>query len=434
MPPAEGSPGAEQSTPPGSGGGERPRLFYGWTIVGVSALATFSGVAFFNPVLGVLQPALHDEFGWTRAEIAAAITIGSVGGGLASPLLGAILDRYGARWVMAGSAIAMVIALLLLAQQRELWQFYGLYGLGRALSVGALGGASAVAISNWFIRRRAFAIAIGTLGQRLGVALLPLLVALVIAEGAWPGGFRALAVVVLVLAVAPPLLLMKRRPEDVGLLPDGDAAPEDGAAAAILDPPWRLRAATRTRAYWLVGFATALGVFANGSVNFHMVPHMVDQGLSTTDAALVVTVLSSVGAAGALLGGVVATKFRPRWTMAGAMAMQAGGIALLQFVDGVGIALVYAVWFGLFIGAMVTQLQVVYADYFGRLQLGLIRGSFAPVTLAFNAAGPLIVGLWFDRAGSYTGAFALIAVCYLAAASALALASYPELPAAEVGG
>ena len=77
---------------------------------------------------------------------------------------------------------------------------------------------------------------------------------------------------------------------------------------------------------------------------------------------------------------------------------------------------------------MVAQLQVIYADYFGRLQLGLIRGSFQPIALAFNAAGPLAVGAWFDRAGSYSGPFTVVAFLFLASALALALARYPALP------
>ena len=96
-------------------------------------------------------------------------------------------------------------------------------------------------------------------------------------------------------------------------------------------------------------------------------------------------------------------------------------------------ALLYALWYGLFFGMMVTQLQVIYADYFGRWQLGLIRGSFQPVALAFNAAGPLVLGIWFDRAGGYEGPFALIIAFFLVAAGALAAASYPAPPELTAG-
>ena len=194
----------------------------------------------------------------------------------------------------------MAVGLLLLAEQRELWQFYVLFAFGRALAMGALSAAAVVAVSTWFIRRRSLAVALGTLGIRVGGAVLPLLAALVISARGWPDGFRALALMMLLVTVVPPLLLLRRRPEDLGLRPDGDPLPRDAAArlaATRLDPDWTLPAAIRTRAYWLVGLA----IFGNGAIHFHLIPHLVDQGLSTTDAAIVVTVMSISGAGGALI-------------------------------------------------------------------------------------------------------------------------------------
>ncbi len=413
---------------PGSG-----RWFYGWTIVGVAFLATFAHVGYLNSVLGIFQPALHEEFGWSRAEIAGALTIGSLAGGLLSPFLGVVLDRYGARWLIAGPALLLAAGCLLLAEQRELWQFYLLFATGRALAIAAMMSAAVVAVSNWFIRQRPIAIAIGTLGMRVGNATVPLLVAVVIAASGWPDGFRALAVVFLVFGIAPSLLLMRRRPEDMGLRPDGDppSTPEERRAAALLDPAWTLRAAVRTRAYWLVGAAFALAIFGNGAINFHQIPHLVDRGLSTTNAALILTVMSISGAAAGLISGFVATRLRARWTMVGALIFQSSGVLLLLAVHSFAMALLYAVWYGFFFGVMVTQLQVIYAEYFGRLQLGLIRGSFQPVALGFNAAGPLVLGIWFDRAGGYEGPFTLIVVFFLIAALALAAARYPPPPQPE---
>ena len=408
------------------------RWFYGWTIVGVAFLATFSHVGYLNSVLGIFQPALHEEFGWSRAEIAGALTIGSLAGGVLSPLFGVVIDRYGARWMIAGPAMALALGCLLLAELSELWQFYLLFAAGRALAISAMMAAAVVAVSNWFIRRRPLAIAIGTLGMRVGNAVIPLIVAVVIAARGWPDGFRALALFFLVFGIVPALLLMRRRPEDMGLRPDGDPppTPEERRAAALLDPAWTLGAAVRTRAYWLVGAAFALAIFGNGAINFHQIPHLVDRGLSTTQAALILTVMSVAGAGGGLLGGVVASRMRSRWTMAAALVLQSSGVLLLLAVHSFGMAILYALWYGVFFGVMVTQLQVVHAEYFGRLQLGLIRGSFQPVALGFNAAGPLVLGVWFDRAGGYEGPFTLIIAFFLTAAVALAAARYPTPPEA----
>jgi MFS family permease len=226
---------------------------------------------------------------------------------------------------------------------------------------------------------------------------------------------------------------MHRRPEDRGLLPDGDAAPTDAteAAAIALESDFTLREAAHTRAYWLVGFAIALLMFCGGSVNFHQIPYLEGQGLAATDAALVVAVFSLMGAAGGLLGGAIATRLTARWTMMATMVGQALGILLLVGVTDVRGGMVYAVVYGLFFGGTVTLNQVIYADLFGRRSLGVIRGSFQPVQMTFNAIGPFATGLWFERSDSYTAPFIAFAVLFALAALALAFSSPPRRAAIE---
>lgn len=385
-------------------------------------------MVFFNPVLGVFVAPLSETFGWSRAQIALAITIGSGAAALAAPAVGWVLDRWGARWVITVAGLGMGLCLLALGGMATLWQFYLLYSLGRALAQGGINAASSVTISNWFIRRRASAVAIASVGQRLGMAVIPVLAAVMIQTAGWRAGYLVLAAVALTVGVFPPAMLLRRRPEDVGLRPDGLAPAGDGGEELppADDPDWSLRAAAGTRAYWLLGFAVALIMFSAGSVNFHQIPHLVDRGLSPTQAALIVTIFSVVAAGGGLAGGELARRVRARWTLAASMAGQAVSILLLTGVTGMVGAVVYAVCYGLFFGATVTLNQVIYADYFGRRSLGLVRGSFQPVQMAFNAAGPWVAGIWFGRAGSYDAVFQFFALTFLLAAALVALSTYPE--------
>ena len=409
-------------------------LFYGWIVLGAGTASAFTAVVFFNPILGVFVSELHAEFGWTRAELALAITIGSVIAGLAGPLAGWAVDRWGGRWVIAGGGATMVVCLVLLAGMNELWQLYALYSTGRAVSFALVASAAYVAVSNWFVRRRGLAVGLVAAGSRAGMAVLPLMVAVVIgATGSWRMGWLALAGVAAAIGVLPSLLLIRRRPEDMGLRPDGDPAPaldEDADASAgaehDLALDYTLRQALRTRAFWLIGIALALAMFAQGSVNFHQIPHLEDQGLPRTQAALVVSVFSSVGALGGLVGGLLSARLRMRWTMVLSLLGMAGGILLLVNADTLTKAMIYATIYGLFFGSNFTMVQAIYADYYGRRSLGLIRGAFQPVQLGMNAAGPFVAGLWFDRTGSYSASFTLFAVLFVAAATAIAFASYPR--------
>jgi len=400
-------------------------IYRGWLVVGVASAAAFGSVVFFNPVLGAFVTPLEEEFGGFAAAFAA-------------PAVGWLLDRTGARLVIPPAAGLMVLALLALALMDSLWQLLLFYSVGRALAVGAVSAAAYVAVANWFVRRRAFAVSMVAIGTRIAMALFPLLVATVItlADGNWRVAWVVLAGIILVVGVVPPLLFLHRRPEDLGLLPDGDLAPDPTAEAlpvAPVDDDFTLREALRTRAYWLIGLGVALVMFCGGAVNFHQIPHLEDQGLTRTQAAFTVTVFSTLGAIGGLIGGAVATRATVRWTLVGSLIGQAFGILLLINASGVAGAMVYAVTYGVFFGSVVTMEQVVYADYFGRRSLGVIRGSFQPVQMTFNAVGPFAVGLWYERTGSYGAAFAAFAGLFLLAALAMALSAYPRRPAVTSG-
>lgn len=407
------------------------RVFYGWSVVAAAFLASLGSVVFFNPVLGVFATALRDEFGWGSAQIALAIGAGSATAALFSPPVGWAIDRWGGRWMIAAGALTMGGCLLALAGMHSLWQLYVFYSIGRALAVGVVSAAAFVTVSNWFVRRRALAVSIVAVGSRLGMAILPLLTAVVIAiSGTWRAGWVALAAVVLTVGVAPALLLIRRRPEDVGLLPDGDAQPADGdvAAGEAGKRDFTLSEAVRTRAYWFLAFGVACILFAGGAINFHQIPHLEQQGLPRTQAALVVTVFSVMGALGSILGAAIATRATIRWTMAASLLGQAASVLLLITADSLAGAMIYAVTYGLVFGSMVALNEALYADYFGRASLGLIRGSVQPLQMGANAAGPVLTGVWFDRHDSYSEPFALFAVLFVIAALSLALSPYPRHP------
>ena len=403
-------------------------------MVGAVCLTNFSAVVFFNPILGVFVPELEAEFGWSRASIAAAITIGSLGAAVLSPPMGWVVDRYGGRWVIAGAGLGMAIALALLSGLSAIWQLYLFYAIGRGLSMSAVSNVGFVAVSNWFIRRRPMVISVVAVAQRVGMATLPVYAALVISiAGDWRAGWLALALVAATVGVIPPALLIRRRPEDLGLRPDGDLGvserADEPAAPAVGEVDFTLREAAATRAYWLIGVAIGLLMLTGGSINFHQIPYLVDQGIGRTAAASIVTVFSFVGAGGGLLGGYVATRITARWTMVVSLTGMALGPLLLSQAETFPVAVGYAVVYGVFFGSSVAMNQAIYADYFGRTSLGVIRGSFQPVQLVLNAAGPFLTGLWVDRAGSYDVPFIVFACCLLTCAALLAFASYPRRPA-----
>jgi OFA family oxalate/formate antiporter-like MFS transporter len=418
--------------------GRSPRFYLGWTVVAVACLSTFAQVSFFNPVLGVFMPALTKDFGWGRTEISGAMTVGSLLGAFLSPVFGPLTDRHGSRVFLFGGSIVMAICLALLAAVQDVWQFYILYAVGRGIASGIVGLAATVTVSKWFIRRRGFAVGVTTLGTRLGFAVMPIGVQLIIGGWGWREAWLALAAIVLVLGILPALKFLPSTPERAGLLPDGDGHPPAGeflpstVHAAVSEVSWTREEALRTRAFWLVTIAVSLQAWAGGAINLHQIPHLVDRGLSPEAAALVISLLAMFAAAGSLLEGLLDTVVGARWTLVVGLVGSALGMVFLMNVHGIGMALVYAGAYGVAFGLMVTSSQVVFADYFGRDALGAIRGASAPMVMTLNAIGPVVAGAAYDLTGSYLAAFIPFTFAYLLGAAFLIVAHKPRLPAGRV--
>ncbi len=407
------------------------RPFYGWVIVGVSAVTAFSHVTFFNPVLGVFIKPLSEEFGWSRATIAAAITIGSVGGAIASPLVGPLLDRGASRLVIAAGGAVMGMCLLAVAFTPSVWWFYLFYSVGRAIAVGVTSLGVTVVVSNWFVRNRGVALGITLLGSRAAMALLPLSAELIILAVSWRAAFGTLGVIVLCLAVLPSLRFLRHRPEDMGLLPDGlaggpSAGYGDEPAQDELEEEWTLGEAAKTPALWLLTLATSQIFLVGGAVNLHQMPHLVDQGLQETVAVGVISTFAVFGGIGGVLGGLAQRRVGARWTLVASLVGTSSGLVVLINADNVGLAYLYGVWYGLAFGSMVTMMMVVYAEYFGRRSLGSIRGAVAPIQMAFNATGPLLAGWAYDTSGHYLEVFSAYAALLLLAAFWMVLAPRPR--------
>jgi MFS family permease len=408
----------------------KPRFFLGWTVVAVAAFATFAEVAFFNPVLGVFIPEFEREFGWSRTEISAAVTIGSLVGAGCAPFFGPLIDRYGGRLFVVGGSLIMAGGLLALSMMQNEWQFFLIYAIGRGAAAGIIGLAVSVTVSKWFIRRRGYAVGITFLGTRFGFALMPLGVQLLIQSYDWRTAALTLAGVVVVCGVLPALRWLHPRPERFGLEPDGDVTPP--VAAGAPPPPrevdWTRHDAIRTRAFWLITASIAIQQWAGGAINLHQIPHLVDKGLSPEAAAGVISFLAVFGGVGAILEGILDARIGARRTMIIGLLGSAAGMVVLISTETVAMGLVFAVIYGTAFGMLVTSSQIVFADFFGREALGAIRGSAAPVQFTFNAIGPLVAGIAHDVTGSYLAAFIPFTIAYLVAVVALVIARRPVPP------
>lgn len=415
-------------------------LFYGWYIVGVAFLGFFVNAGITLYAFGVLIKPMSEELDWPRSAMVGAGTLAAVAGAVVSPWIGRLIDRYGTRTVMAVSATLAGASLLPLSWVQSLGQFYLLYGAVNGLARPGMGGLSGpTAVANWFIRKRGRAMGFVAAGVSVGGIVFVPLTQWVIEAWGWRAAWTVLAMATWGLLVLPAWVFLRRRPEDMGLLPDGGprgaGGKEQGAipwALQIEESNWEARAALRTRAFWLVLVAWALGSMGSSSLFLLQTSSYADRGLTPAAAAMVTSVFAFTTLWVKLPWGIFAERLHVRLCCVAYFVLSVVGAVAQVMVHDVPTALVAAVLYGVPAGGTVQLSSQVWADYFGRQSLGAIRGYTMLFQVSSQAGGPLFATGVFDFTGSYNLAFGVFAVTFLAAALLMALAVPPKLASRQV--
>ncbi|MBW1709737.1 MAG: MFS transporter [Deltaproteobacteria bacterium] len=425
-----------------SGSLSSPKPFYGWVIVGVTFLIGFTEAGVFQNILSIFLKPMAAEFGWSRSLITGAITFGSICGGIASPFVGPALDRHGPRMVAFYGVLILSVGLVALSFLSHPWQLYLFFGIGRMIAVGVLSMVISVSVANWFINKRGRAMGIAHLGTRVGTAIFPPLVQFMILSVGWRLAWGALGLIVFLLSAIPSILFLKRRPEDIGLLPDGefpekpwdgDDGPGDGKTDRqinkSLEPEWRREQAVRTPAFWLLIVMSCLALFSGAGINFHIFPFLTDKGISSSSAVLVLTIAAIAGAVGGLILGFLAERVHLKKLLA--VIFAALGILLFSlfwFVKGGNAVFVFAVFFGILRGGMMPLLALIWAQFYGRASLGSIFSLASPFRLTANALGPIFGALCFDFLGGYTVPLVVFSILFVLAGLIASFLNPPRYP------
>ena len=381
--------------------------YRGWWIVGVSFLALFTHGAATSYLFGLLVVPMENDLGWSRTALAGALTVATfVSAGLGL-VLGPLFDRSGARLGMTLSALFGGACLVLLAFTSAPWAYYALLGVGvGAARAGLEIVGPRTAIANWFVRRRAAAFAWSSGGRAVfGFTMVPVF-AILIEQTSWRAGWAVLGVVEIVVLAPLAWLIVRRRPEDYGQLPDGDLpgaapVPRGERPRPAEEESWTLREAVRTRTLWLIVLSITLtGLPATGIIA-NMVPYFIDEGLSPTFAS---TAFAMFGL-GAMFG-------RPLWGYAASRFGIHASLTAWGFGYGIAIALYVladtpatlfaAAWpVGLVIGGSQQLQSQTWPDYFGRRHVGSITGLTVLLATPAMALGPLVTAAAFEFSGSY---------------------------------
>lgn len=408
-------------------------FFYGWVILACAMCASFTRQAAAVATLSVFILPMSAEFGWSRTEMSGAVSLGGLLAAVVSPAVGTLIDRIGARAVLSASTVLIALTVGSLALTQALLWFYVAFTFGRMLFASPFELATSGAIANWFVRRRALAMAWMTVAIGVSLAAMPLIAQVAIDSHGWRAAWVTIALAVLVVGGVPNALLMVRRPEDLGLRTDGGATepaqPSQGGEAGR-EIRFTRAMALRTPAFWLLMTYTALIFPVQAGISLHQAPHLIQRGIDPTTAAAIIGAFATAAAASSLVFGWIGGRWPVRFGMALAAGISALAAVIMLRVDSVAVGYLAAVLFGSGIGGVLTLVPVAFAEFFGRLSYGAIRGIALPVQVTGQAAGPILAGVLYDASGSYVTSLSVFAVLAAAATIVAILTVPPRLEAA----
>jgi len=382
-------------------------------------------------VSGFIDPMIN-SLGWSRTRISGLYSAGSMTASFGMIFVGQLLDRYSARLVLA--IVTMLFGLVLIGMSRinsGIDAYLGFAAI-RTLGQGAIMLITTTMVAMWFVRLRGRVMAIAIIGPALSQASFPPLIQYLINDFGWRDAWIALGIIVWVSLLAPVLILVRRSPEAIGLLPDGDIKAslnnqsDLDSKSMIEEPKWTLGEAIRTRSFWLILFVGSTPSLISTAMTFHNESLLVNRGLNPELAAAVLATVAPASLAASFFIGYLSERLPNRYLLAVGQLFLAATMMFYFVMNKGWHAFIYGGLLGLSGGSNMVVNSVIWPNYYGRHRLGSIRGVVSSSMVAFAALGPLPFGLMFDITGGYNSAMLSFLILPLSGIIAAVVAKPPN--------
>lgn len=387
---------------------ERSPVYYGWIIL----LAGTFGMMMTTPGqtvgVSVFLDKIIADLHASRSIVSLLYTIGTLIGSFSLSFVGRFIDRRGPRLAVVIIAALLALACVWMGFVNGLLTLLIGFVLIRGLGQGALSLVSQHVINIWFVRRRGLAIGLSGLGMACATAFFPILIELLLEHFGWRGAYMMLGGLVALTILPIGALFFRERPEHFGLHPDGRHAPAQ--TSPVNEVNYTLAEARRTLTFWLfVAGACCVSAFSTGLV-FHHYAIMAANGLNRTVAATMFIPFGFVLAGSNLTTGILMDRVPPRFLLSTVLTFLCAALLFAPHVTSPTLVLAYGVLLGLMQGMQGAISASVYAYYFGRRHIGIIRGFTSTITIAGTAFGPLLFALGFAAFGGFALILALAAL------------------------
>jgi len=407
------------------------KIFYGWWIVLVGTVILFvsSGIGFYGH--GVILDPLRMLHGWSKATISSAVTLFFFTNGVMGLIIGRQIDRYGPKWLLIIGSVIIGTGFVLLVYIKTVWQLYAVYFiLALGFSCSSLVPINTV-ITNWFIRKRGFAMSLTNTGLSVGgIILVPMASYLITRWGlaiALPVLGATYGVVVIISTY-----FIKQRPSDVNQFPDG-TPPESGASnspASVISYSSQMRVwtriqAIRTVAFWSIVIAFFLALTGQIAFLVHQISFL-SRYLGVSGAATAVSITAGASIIGRLWLGTFVDRCDKRYVIMVCFLFQSIAVFALAHSQHVVILYLGTLAFGLTMGSIIMMLSLITGECFGLVSFATVSGLAGVFTMSGAAFGPSIAGFIFDATGSYQMAFTIFAAMSVAAILVIYFAKPPR--------
>lgn len=417
-------------------------MFYGWVIVAVSFMGNWV-TAPLNPVVfSIFIVPIRSDLGISLSTLAWCITVRMVSAGISAPILGKLVDKHGARWLGVACASWAGTCLIALSFASNVWVMYALFFISGFSGFGVFGGGqilTGVPPANWFIAKRGRAISYAMAGGGLGTATWVAISAFLIGAIGWRQAWFLYGIMIVVVLVPMYGLLMRRRPEDVGLFPDGAAEPppqitQQATPGAVFhgrtaEVNFTLQEAMRTTALWASLAAFTAYTFATNAILFLRVPYWSDLGIASGAIGIGVATDPFVVMLCGLLFGTLADKYPVRFITGSGGIFRGASMAVLFFTQpAASWVFAHNILWGVGSAGMATGQNVLIPQYFGRLAQGAIRGFTAPIMIGAGAMSPPLVGYLLDAGVTNRTVFTVAGVIMVCAGAVFPFLRAPRQP------
>lgn len=376
-------------------------FFYGWVIVAAGTLDVILMGPSQTFTVGVFIDSFIADLGISRANISLIYGLATLGGSLLLPLMGRLVDRYGARRMIIVVAVGLGLSVASVSLTHGVVTLLLALLAIRFFGFGSTQLVINNAIAHWFIRQRGKVMGITGLSLAASLLIYPTLAEYLIGALGWRGAWVAMGASVLVVMLPVSWLFFKDKPEQYGLLPDGDLSSSADSNGLASEENWTLAEARRTGAFWIFAAALSTMTMLMAGLLFHQLSLFEVRGLPRETAVSAFYAMAVASIIGNLSMGYLLDRYSARLLLSITLFILAASVIIVQGISTPLQGSVFSALVGLTSGSFRVIDSVVWAKYYGRAHLGSIKGATMLGVIGATALGPYPLGLSYDALGSY---------------------------------